>query len=130
MATKKKDRKPSPVQFIDTAKELVEHTWFYISKFPKSTRFIFQTKISDLAMDLYINTQRANSIFVEKENEADRQNKRECVQQALGIINSLEGLLSIIQLKYYSEITEYGWKHWGELIDKERKLLSGLLKSI
>ena len=50
-------------------------------------------------------------------------------EDAIGYINSLEMLLSIVQLKYKEYISDFGWEKWGEYISKEVKLLQGILKS-
>ena len=130
MSTRVDERKPSPVQFIDTAKDLVAHSWRYLPKFPKATRYVFQTKLSDLAIEVYENAVKANTIFIRKENEADKESKRQYLVASLGALNSLEGLLAIVQQSHKQDITDYGWTQWGVLINQERALLIGLLKSI
>jgi len=130
MSTRVDQRNPSPIQFIDTAKELVAHTWRYLIKFPKTSRFIFQTKLNDLAMEVYEYVVKANTIYTRKDNINDIEAKRQLINKSLGALNSFEGFLSIAQVNHKTEITNYGWEQWGILIDKERILLTGLLKSL
>ena len=90
MSTRVDERKASPMQFIETAKDLVSHSWRYLPKFPKTTRFVFQIKLSDLAIEVYENAVKANTIFIRKENEADKESKRQYLVASLGALNSLE----------------------------------------
>lgn len=126
MSTLVKDRKESKIEFIENMRQLVAHTWKYISKFPKTTRFIFQTKLCDYVNDAFRHIISANSIYIKtKEDVAQR---RTHFNEAIGLINSFEALLDIVQLSYKQYVTDYGWSHWGDLIIKEISLLKGIIK--
>ena len=129
MSTIKRFRNPSGVQFIDTMKELVAHTVFYINRMPKSTRFIWQTKICDLAQNALIRVARANAIRI-KDNETFLLRRR-LLELAMGDIDALEIFLSTIAIGgYFAEISkgsDYPFLHWGELMDKERNLIKKVI---
>lgn len=128
--TLSKDRGESSVQFIETAKELMEHTWRYLHKLPKSTRFTIQQKINDAVIRVYTDVSSANAIFARKDSVEDKEEKRKYIVDALCVLNTVEGLLSSVQNIYKQEISDYGWQNWGKLITEEKKLLTGLLKKI
>lgn len=134
MSTPVRNRNPSPIQYLSTMRDLVSLTWTNMRKCPKSSRFIYQTKICDIAESAYLNLITYNSIKVK--TEKDREQKRHHLFEAIGLINGLEALLSIVQQNLESErnpsgkryITMNSWNVWGQLIDKERQLVLGLLK--
>lgn len=110
-------------------KELVAHTVFYINRMPKSTRFIWQTKICDLAQNALIRVARANAIRI-KDNETFLLRRR-LLELAIGDIDALEIFLSTIAIGgYFAEISkgsDYPFLHWGELMDKERNLIKKVI---
>lgn len=139
-------RRESGIQYIDTARELVVHTIGYARKFPKSMMFLLTKDIVDTAKSIYTNVVIANSC---KPTSADAVKfRRAHFDEARGQIDALDGLLSIA-LEMYSEklleksvkttdkdgnervkkqgISDYGWVHWGELLEKEKKLIKGIL---
>lgn len=130
MSTRVKDRKPSPIQFLATMRELVKHTWSNMKKCPKNTRFIYQTKVCDYATTCYMHLITANSIMVK--TESDRLQKQKHLNDALGLINTLEALLSLVQESLDDSdkqcITDNAWLEFGRLIYKERNLILGVLK--
>lgn len=143
-----KDRKPSVVQYVETARKLVVHTVSYARKFPKSLMFLFTKDIVAAAREVYTNVVVANSI-VPKKGEAFKIRFNH-LMEAKGKLDVLDGLLSIAVEMYESQllpheevkisadgtkhitkcgISEYGWVHWGELIEEEKKLIQGVLAS-
>lgn len=130
MSTLKRFRNPSGVQYIDTMKELVAHTVFYINRMPKSTRFIWQTKICDLAQSALINVARANAIRIVDDETFNL--RRRLLLLSLGNIDALEIFVSTIAIGgYYKDISkdgDYAFLHWGELMDKERNLIKKVME--
>lgn len=53
-------RKPSSIQFIDTARELVVHAMRYAKKFPKSLMFFITKDIIDESRNVYKEVVKAN----------------------------------------------------------------------
>lgn len=133
MSTKVVDRKPSPIQFLASTRDLVSMTWSNMKKCPKNSRFIYQTKICDIVETAYMHLITADSIKVKTEN--DKVQRRGHLFEALGLINTLEALLSIVQQNLEGErntsgkryITMNTWNVWGAKINEVRKLILGLI---
>lgn len=51
MATRVRDRKPSPIQYIETMRQLIIHTDFYMAKLPKALTFTKRVPISQMLME-------------------------------------------------------------------------------
>ena len=72
----------------------------------------------------------ANSIMVK--TESDRLQKQKHLNDALGWINTLEALLSLVQESLDDSdkqcITDNAWLEFGRLIHKEKGLILGVLK--
>lgn len=120
-------RKLSPVQFVDTARELLKHTFSNCKKLPKSAMFMITKDIADAAKEIYKNVIVANSIYPTKPIDIDLRYKHLMI--AKGYIEVLDGLLSMAKDIYSTTITDYGWKHWGELMVKETNLIKGVIQS-
>ena len=137
MSTRVEDRKESKIQFLATMQDLVVLVWFYMGKCPKHSRFIYQTKICDVANDCYIHLQIANTIF--PHDETEKKQKRGHLLEALGLLNSLEALLSIVMSILKKEgkdnqgkryIEDSAFERIGKVISEERGLICGVLKNI
>lgn len=136
MSVRANQRRPSEIQYIDTARELVVHTLSYARKFPKSLTFLFTKDIVDCARKVYTEAMIANSCFPnKKEAVIFRYNH---LMEAKGQLDALDGLLSIalemfsnklIENEKGKNISDFGWVHWGELIDKEKNLIKKVLAS-
>lgn len=121
-------RKPSSVQFVETARELVVHAIRYTRKFPKSAMLLITKDIVDESRTVYKEVLKANSIKPQSKGDVSFRQKH--FYEALGALNALDALLSIaVDIVTASTISEYGWTHWGELILNERKLLKGIISS-
>ena len=121
-------RKPSGVQFVDTARELVVHALRYTRKFPKSMMLILTKDIVDESRTIYKEVIKANS--VKPQSKGDVAFRQKHFYEALGALNALDALLTIaVDAVTASAISEYGWTHWGELILNERKLIKGIISS-
>ena len=136
MSTRVEDRRESKIQYLATMQDLVALVWFYMGKCPKHSRFIYQTKICDVANDCYIHLQIANTIFLKDED--DKKRKRGHLLEALGLINALESLLSIVMSVLMKEgndnqgkryISDAAFERMGKVISEERTLICGVLKN-
>ena len=127
MATKVRDRNPSPIQFIETMRQLIIHTDQYLAKLPKNARFTKTVPLSQMMWKAGSFVITANGIKVK--NEQDYLLRREMFQKALGAVNSLDFHLSILidTENYHSLISEFGWENWGKLISEERRLILGII---
>ena len=136
MSTRVDERRESTIQYLATMQDLVSLVWFYMGKCPKHSRFIYQVKICDTATDCYVHLQIANSIFVK--DEYDARQKRGHLMEAVGRLNALESLLSIVMNTLKKESKENQGKRYiddsaferiGKMISIERTLISGVLKT-
>lgn len=143
-----RNRKLSSIQYIDTARELYKHTLAYAKKFPKSLMFFMTKDIVDTAREVYKEVVKANSCY--PHSTADVEFRFRHLMEAKGLLDSLDGLLSIA-LEMYDDhllertelitladgktkevkkgISEYGWVQWGDYIEKEKNLIKGVLVS-
>ena len=137
------DRKPSAVQYIDTARELVVHTIAYCKKFPKNLTFLLTNKIVALSEKIYVCVVTAQAKF--PKSERDIAERRTLLTDALGSIASMDCLLGIAKdlqartsdAEYGQEagkekskkVSDYGWCHWGDLMDTEERLIKAVLSS-
>lgn len=128
MATKVRDRKPSPIQYLETMRKLIIHTDFYMSKLPKALTFTKRVPISQMLMQAGRDAISANGI--KAVCREDYLKRRDLLQNALGAINALDFHLSILidTQNYFTLLGEYAWEEWGRLISEERRLLLGVLE--
>ena len=135
-SVRKNQRKDSKTQFIDTARELVVYTLAYAKKFPKSAMFLLTKDIVDLSREIYKCVVCANRFFP-KNGETDRIERYKLFTHALGRIDTLDCFLGMAKDAYGGLknakgepiISEYGWLHWGELLDKEANFIKRVLSS-
>lgn len=132
MSVRVRDRLPSGVQYIDTARELVVHTIQYCKKFPKNLMFLITKDLVDTSKSIYKNVVIANSIY--PKSKLDIELRYKYLIAAKGYVEALDGLLSIAEELYNkapgeAKISDYGWVHWGELIETEIKLIKSVIAS-
>ena len=120
-------RRPSGVQYIDTAIELAEHTIRYTSKkFAKKDMDLVRT-LRNISFDIVKDVNFANSLYGSDLETVNL--RRTTLLSARGKCWSMGAVLSSIFREIQCEITEYGWKHWGELLDQEIGLITSILQS-
>lgn len=117
----------SSIQYIDTARELVIHTIKYAKKFPKSAMFLIVKDIVDTAREIYKEVAKANSCYPRSKEDVSFRYAH--LLEAKGAVDNLDGLLSVAKELFEVDISEYGWLHWGELINKEMNLIKGVISS-
>lgn len=129
------NRNESKVQFIDTARELVEHTLKYVHKLPKRATFYLSIRIFDYSAKVYESVVSANEYY--PTTSLDIEQRKILFKQAQGYLSSLDYFLGLAKDSYGGLknekgnpiISEYGWVHWGELIKKEKSLIKSVLSS-
>lgn len=77
------DRKPSPMDFIDTADKIESRAMDVCRKWPKSWFFILTQRTVNLASQIYEHAQKANAIFPVTTEEERKERILE-LQRALG----------------------------------------------
>ena len=121
-------RNESAVQYVDTARELYEHTLRYCRKFPKSATFLVTKDVVDAAKGVFTNVLAANRIY--PKTEGDRAQRRAKLFDALGGLAALDAIIPIAKDIFgLKDVSDYGWAHWGELIVKEGNLIKKVMAS-
>lgn len=127
MSVPKGKRKPSGVEYIDTARELARHTLRYTNKKFSKKDMDTVRMIRNLSFSILNDVSIANSIYVI--TQEDKNLRRTHLMSAKGNLYALNTMLSVIMELMQNEVTPYGWTQWGTLISKEINLISQVLKS-
>ena len=135
MSVYKSQRGLSAIQYVENARQLQIFTIKNCVKFPKRYTYIVVQKIAELAEDIDTHVRIAESIVPTNLREA--QNKRDELNYAFGLLNSLDDKLQLM----YDIVsdnpnfkTEFKWLpnamlEWGRLIQTERNLITGVKKA-
>lgn len=132
MSVYKSKRGESSIQFIEVARKIECHTLEQCLKVPKRYTFLLSTRIMDLAAAVYDNVVSANSVYPTNQHEA--QTRRDYLIAANAALQSLDrqlGLLAGVLRKNPENFKgfEHAFMTWGELINEEAKLISGIRRS-
>lgn len=142
MSVRLNDRQPSGIQFIDTARELFVHTITYARKIPKSAMFFVTKDIADKARAVYNHVIAAQSVG-KPSSALDVEIRYRHFKEAIACIHNLSALIGVSIDMYNliksekddadkankNKISDYGWTHWAELMDKEENLIKAVIKS-
>ena len=135
MSVYKSKRGLSAIQYVENARQLQIFTIKNCVKFPKRYTYIVVQKIAELSEDIDTHVRIAESIVPTNLREA--QNKRDELNYAFGLLNSLDDKLQLM----YDIVsdnpnfkTEFKWLpnamlEWGRLIQTERNLITGVKKA-
>ena len=135
MSVYKSKRGLSAIQYVENARQLQIFTIKNCVKFPKRYTYIVVQKIAELAEDIDTHVRIAESIVPTNLREA--QNKRDELNYAFGLLNSLDDKLQLM----YDIVsdnpnfkTEFKWLpnamlEWGRMIQTERNLITGVKKA-
>ena len=132
MSVYKSKRGESSIQFIEVARKIECHTLEQCLKVPKRYTFLLTTRVMSLASDVYDHVVSANSIYPTNQHEA--QTLRDHLIAANAALQSLDrqlGLLAGVLRKNPENFKgfETAFMTWGELINEEAKLISGIRRS-
>ena len=144
MGTVVRFRNQSGIQYIDTLRQLADHTVFYTSKLPKTVTFTLKNPLCQYALDACCNAVRGNAVFVQ--SDKDYELRRSYLMAAYSCLDSLEELLHVAAIRYYHSISNkekeddeskdgdekpesFPWREWGRLIFEARNLLKQVMKS-
>lgn len=135
MSVYKSKRGLSAIQYVENARQLQIFTVRNCVKFPKRYTYIVVKKIAELAEDIDTHVRLAEAIVPTNLREA--QNKRDELNYAFGLLNSLDDKLQLmydIVAESPNFKTEYKWLpnamlEWGRLIQTERNLITGVKKA-
>lgn len=132
MSVYKSKRGESAVQFIETARKLQEHTLTQCLKVPKRYTFLLTQEVMHLATDVYNNVVSANSVYPINQHEA--QLRRDYLTAANASLQSLDRQLGLLAGVLYKNPENFkgfesAFTTWGELINEEAKLISGIRRA-
>lgn len=123
MSVIKSKRGDSSVQFVDTARELEIHTIRQSSKIQKKFRK-YNDMLMELSINVYNNVKMANAMY----NDTMEKIARRTIyfDEALRNLYALISQIDIAKELSMGQISEYGWSHWMELINKEMTLIKSI----
>lgn len=124
MSVIKSKRSVSPVEFIHTARELEIYTIRKVVNFPKRYTFYVSQPLAESATRVHKLVKAGNSIYPTNKHEA--QLRRDYFLKALAELQSLVSQIEIANELFSVEANSM--KMWGELINKEDRLLRAVLK--
>ena len=123
MSVIKSKRGDSPVQFVDTARDLEIHTIRQTTKIQKKYRK-FNDMLIELSITVYNNVKMANSMYNDTKEKIAR--RTIYFDETLRSLYALISQIDIAKELSMGNITDYGWTHWMELINKELTLIKSL----
>ena len=117
-------RQESEMQFIQTARELRLYTTRKVAGFPKRYTFTVANPLADTARRIHQYCKMANSIYPLNAHEA--QIRRDYLLRANAELQSL-----VSDIEFAAElfgIESDTMKFWMEIVEKEIRLVSGVMK--
>lgn len=126
MSVPKSQRSESSMQFIQTARELKQHTLTVVKKCPKRLQFFLLAPIYEEAREVLHSVKAANNTFVHNAHEA--QIRADYLGRANVVLQNLADDLEDLYEELINNEDRYKWvanamqKH-GELISAEAKLI-------
>ncbi len=124
MSVLKSKRTTSPIEFLNTARQLEIYSIQKAVNFPKRYTFYVSQPLANTATNIHKQLKMGNSIFPQSQHEA--RIRRDHFIKAL---SELQALVS--QVEVAAQLFPIGEKQmqmWMELINKEDRLIRALLK--
>lgn len=116
-------RTKSPVQFLSTGRKACIKSIEMMMQLPKSLRFVLSTKISELAIDTYVQMYIANSIYPTNLHEAQMR-----IDEFIMVRAKLYALSALIDVcKHFHPYKGKDLSEWGSLLDEQISLIGGVL---
>lgn len=122
MSTRKDQRHESPIEYIETAKNLFSHSLYYLPKLGDKRRTLLQVPLLNYVREI------VDNVVIVNRTKSNQEIRKQYIFKVLCLLDTFELQLSVVQMSYSQCITDYGWFTFGELIDKLRKLIQGLMK--
>lgn len=123
MSVIKSKRGDSPVQFVDTARDLEIHTIRQTSKIQKKYRK-YNDMLMELSINVYNNVKMANAMYNDTKEKIAR--RIAYFDDAIRNLYALISQIDIAKELSMGKITDYGWTHWMELVNKELSLIKSI----
>jgi hypothetical protein len=124
MSVLKSKRSESNVQFLTTARELEIFTLKKSLKIPKRYTKLFTEYLAHLSFEIYNNVKMANAIFNDTKDKIER--RTYYLDNAMRNLYCLISQIDIAKELLLTELSDYAWMHWMELIDNELTLIKAL----
>ena len=123
MSVPKHERGLSEQEFIYNARQLEIHTIKKCDNFPKKHKFSIAVPLVCIAREIHSNVKRGNNIYPLNQHEA--QLRRDHFLEAKAALSDFVSLLEVAK-----EVIEFDanvFFHWMEFVDKQEKLIKGVL---
>lgn len=132
MSVYKSKRGESPMQFVQTAWELEDHTFTCLLKVPKRYTFLLSTHIMNLAREVYDCVNAANNIW--PTNEKEVQDRRDLLTRANNALQNMDRRIDTLYRQIKKNPQGYEWidnavKRWAILMADEARLISAVKKA-
>ena len=127
MAVLKSRRHLSELEVLNYAYTLTDYTLDKITnqdKFPKSTRWIYGDKMSDLCLQISSNIKRANAVHVDPKYGDPRKLLQDRLQLQSRAVGACEALIEYVERAYvHLPLSGKETDYWvGLIIDVEKKI--------
>lgn len=125
MSVAKSERGTSKLEYLYQARLLEKHTIQKCTGFPKRYTFYVSQPLANLATEVYTEALKANSIY--PTTKAEARQRRAHLLEAKASLSAMVGKIELAAELF--DIDSKKKYYWMELVDKEFKLLNGLLQS-
>lgn len=128
MSVLKSDRSTSPVQFLESARQLEVYTLRMSTKLPKRYLYLHTVILTNLSHEIYNKCKMANSVFPTNAHEV--QLRRDYFIQAYSSTQALSSQLEITCEMFTDvSITQSEWINWIKLVNDCCKYIVAIMKS-
>lgn len=128
MSVRKDERKEGELQVLNACAKLTRYSIDRCSSekiFPKKNRWIMSNKVADTAINIMINIQSANSVFVSSKSDYELRRRYQNIAHA-----NISALLGLIDIAYQCfEIEHRVVEFWTELAVEADSKLVGWMRS-
>ena len=125
MSVPTSQRSESSLQYIETARKIAKEVLAYTVRIPKRHWQRLANPLCSHATEAYYHVQSANRIYIKSESDYDH--RRSHLLDSLGHLDHVASLLDIA-FDVQDKPNENVYLQLAELIDHERKLISGVMK--
>lgn len=138
MSVYKSKRTVSKMEFIKIGQQIATYTIKQLKKFPKSYRFNIVNDLYRLSIEIYENSLKANSIYMNKNmTEAEYLLRKEYLFKSKSAIFAMSGLLTVVfdmvlqgnNFLGDKEKMSNMFQEWARLLNLEHKLIKGVIDS-
>lgn len=125
MAVPTSERETSYMQYVETARKLARMVFGFSNRLPKRLAQRLSNPLCNHATETYYHVQAANNVYIR--NEADYQQRRYHLTEALGHLDHVGSLLDI-SYDVTDNPNDNVYTEFATVIALERKLIRGVMK--